>query len=245
VMASDLAAGWEASSGAHLTGREVIGPVQRAAVHRALGDPHRLCLVDELLLSDRTPSELGRSSGLPSNLLTFHLDVLEEAGVVARSVSAADGRRRYVHLRTEVLATLLPRQVVRAEEVLFVCTANSARSQLAAALWGRVTGTAARSAGREPATAVHPLARRVAEDRGLDLGAARPRGYEELMTEPPPDLVVSVCDRAKEAGLPRAASSLHWSVPDPVTGGRDAFEAVFDELTARVTVLAASRSDAA
>jgi ArsR family transcriptional regulator, arsenate/arsenite/antimonite-responsive transcriptional repressor / arsenate reductase (thioredoxin) len=212
---------------------------RRVAIHRALGDPHRLTVVDALQLSDRAPSELAAMTGLGSNLVAFHLGVLETAGVVERVASEGDARRRYVHLRPDVLQALRPHPSVVADDLVFVCTANSARSQLAAALWEERTGGTARSAGRAPATAVHPLAVAMAARHGLDLSGAAPRAYDAL--GPAPDLLVSVCDRAREGGLPYDVPTLHWSVPDPAAGGEATFEAVFAELRARVDVLASSR----
>jgi ArsR family transcriptional regulator, arsenate/arsenite/antimonite-responsive transcriptional repressor / arsenate reductase (thioredoxin) len=216
----------------------------RAAAHHALADVHRLRIVDALQLSDRTPSELAAQLDLGSNLLAFHLDVLEDAGLIDRSRSEGDGRRRYVRLRPDASPLLAPGREdrggwLRADDVLFVCTANSARSQLAAALWERATGLPARSAGAAPAATVHPLAREVAGTHGLELGDRRPQGYDAVTTRP--DLVVSVCDRANEAGLPFDVPRLHWSIPDPVGGGRRAVEAAYEELTTRITWLAAGR----
>jgi ArsR family transcriptional regulator, arsenate/arsenite/antimonite-responsive transcriptional repressor / arsenate reductase (thioredoxin) len=211
---------------------------RRAAVHHALGDVHRLAIVDALRCSDRTPSELATLTVTASNLLAHHLDVLEVAGVITRGPSQGDGRRRYVRLRADVLRQLAqPVGAVEAHDVLFVCTHNAARSQLAAGLWQRRTGRPARSAGHRPADAVHPLAREVAAAHGIDLTAA-PRGYDAI--DPLPDLVVSVCDRAHEAGVPFDVPTLHWSVPDPSAGDRRAFEAAFAELADRIDVLATS-----
>lgn len=207
-------------------------------MHRALGDVHRLAIVDALRLSDHTPSELAVHTGLGSNLVAFHLDVLEQAGLIDRIPSQGDGRRRYVRLHPDVLTALLPAPTLTVRDVLFVCTQNSARSQLAAALWQQRTGQPARSAGAEPATAVHPFAVAVAQTHGIDLSAARPQGYDEV--GPTPDLIVSVCDRAHEAGLPFDVQTVHWSVPDPAEGDHRHFESAFDELAARVEVLAAS-----
>jgi ArsR family transcriptional regulator, arsenate/arsenite/antimonite-responsive transcriptional repressor / arsenate reductase (thioredoxin) len=209
---------------------------RRAAIHHALGEPHRLAIVDALQLSDRAPSELAALVGVGTNLVTFHLDVLEAAGIVERTPSQGDARRRYVRLRRGVLASLAPRPSTPAEDVLFVCTANSARSQLAAALWRAVTGRAAGSAGAAPADRVHPLAVEAARRRGLDLEAARPRRYDEVPADP--GLVVSVCDRAREGGLPFAAPTLHWSIPDPVGGGPEAFDRALAELDERIGHLA-------
>lgn len=217
---------------------------RRAAIHHALGEVHRLTIVDALRLSDRCPSELAELTGLGSNLVAFHLDVLEAAGVIARHPSEGDARRRYVTLLPDVLAALQGVPALRADDVVFVCTRNSARSQLAAALWQRRTGRPARSAGHDPAPAVHRLARQVAQEHGLDLGDAQPQGFDALAGVVP-DLVVSVCDRSREAGIPVAAPTLHWSVPDPVARDRDAFRAAFRLLDDRVAALASARQAAA
>src|SRR5262245_61277213 len=111
------------------------GVVVRARVHAALGEPARLAIVDALALGDASPGEVGRALGLPTNLLAHHLNVLAEAGVIERSRSEGDRRRTYLRLRPQALTTLLPAPVQPAPRVVFVCTHNSARSQLAAALW--------------------------------------------------------------------------------------------------------------
>lgn len=209
-----------------------------ARVHRALGDAGRLAIVEHLWLSDLTPSQLRSVTGFDWNLLAFHLNVLEEAGVVRRRRSDGDGRRRYVALRAGELPTLAPppRPAPERPRALFVCTSNAARSQFAVALWRQATGLPASSAGADPAPAVHPLAVKVAKSHGLDLSGARPRGLGTIGAF---DLVVSVCDRAREGGLPAAPATLHWSVPDPIRGTRNDFEAAFAEITGRVTRLAA------
>lgn len=211
---------------------------RRARVHRALGDAHRLALVEVLWSSDRTPGQLREATGLSWNLLAFHLRVLEDAGVVTRRVSEGDRRRRYVCLFPETLDGLAaagsPRPV---GSVLFVCSGNAARSPFAAHLWRQRAGTSAWSAGTRPAPTVHPLAVEAAAGYGVDLSRVRPRGYDTV-TEPC-DVVISVCDRAGEDTLPHAREALHWSVPDPVAGGdRTAFETAFAELAERVTRLA-------
>ncbi len=210
---------------------------QRALVHAALGEPSRLAIVDELVTSDRTPGELAIRLGLGSNLLAHHLDVLAEAGLVERSRSSGDGRRRYVHLRTDVLAHLGPGPVASARPALFVCTAGSARSQLAAALWRERTGCDATAAGTEPAERVHPKAVAAARRHGLRLSGDRPLALDEVT--PRPTLVVTVCDRAHEELEPDGRRWLHWSVPDPVASGTAAaFDATVAELAARIDRLA-------
>lgn len=207
----------------------------RAARHAALGDAVRLAIVDELALSDRAPVELRRLTGLESNLLAHHLDVLESVGIIERSRSSGDGRRRYVHLRRESLDDLAPGRRIAPTRALFVCTHNSARSQLAAALWRALSGAAADSAGTHPAERVHPGAVAAAKRAGLDLAGATPRSLDAIGALP--DLVVTVCDRAHEELAPDDGW-LHWSVPDPVAGGgRAAFDAALTELRERITAL--------
>jgi protein-tyrosine-phosphatase len=208
---------------------------RRVRIHGALADAARLRVVDELSLGDLTPSELQEMLGLPSNLLAHHLKVLESAGLVARRRSEADRRRTYLRLDPSALDGLLPAQQVPAPRVVFVCTANSARSQLAAALWEQASPVPAASAGTDPAPRVAPGAVRVARRHGLAL-AAEPRALDEVRRDA--DVVVTVCDRAHE-DLPPGTSRMHWSVPDPVPSGTQAaFEAAYADLARRVTHLA-------
>lgn len=204
----------------------------RAARHAALGDPARLAIVDELSLSDRAPIELGRRLGMESNLLAHHLDTLERVGLIERFRSSGDGRRRYVHLRLGALDHLAARRSVTGGPALFVCTANSARSQIAAAMWRDRTGHPAMSAGTHPAPKVNPRAVAAARRRGLDLTGATPRSLDEI--DVLPHMVVTVCDRAHEE-LAVGDDWLHWSVLDPVADGRAAaFDATVDELATRI-----------
>jgi protein-tyrosine-phosphatase len=206
---------------------------RRAAVHAALGDPTRLAIVDELLACDRSPVELRRLIGLESNLLAHHLDVLEGAGLIIRQRSSGDGRRRYVHLDQAAVTALAVTARVAAQPVVFVCTHNSARSQLAAALWSSITSAPADSAGTQPARRVHPGAIDAARRAGLDLSGAAPRELAEV--ELTDHLVITVCDRAHEE-LDPPASWLHWSVPDPViTPTKAAFDGTVTELRQRIT----------
>lgn len=190
-------------------------------------------------MSDLSPGDLRKLTGLDWNLLEFHLDSLECAGLVQRHVSEGDRRRRYVRLGAGALRALHgapPLPNVRVP--LFVCTHNSARSQFAAGLWRTRTGRPAASAGSHPAPAVHPLAVKTAAAYGVDLAHATPRGYQEVTVAP--DVIVSVCDRARESGVPFGGVRLHWSVPDPTKRkqGRAAFEAAFADIAERVSRLA-------
>jgi protein-tyrosine-phosphatase len=210
---------------------------ERAARHAALGDATRLAIVDELVTCDRSPHELQQITGVASNLLAHHLDVLQHVGIISRSRSSGDARRRYVRLRRDALADLVPGQRIAAQPVLFICTQNSARSQIAAALWTRLTAQPAESAGTHPADRVHSGAVAAAGRAGLDLREAVPRRLDQVR---PPELVVTVCDRAHEELTP-GPSWLHWSVPDPVANpSKRAFDATVAELGDRITSLVAA-----
>jgi protein-tyrosine-phosphatase len=204
--------------------------VRRAERHAALADPIRLSIVDDLTRSDRAPSELAARFGLADNLLAHHLSVLERSGLVSRVVSEGDRRRRYVRLVPDACADLGPRPRPAPSRILFVCTHNSARSQLAAALWRRRLGGDAESAGTHPAARVHPGAVAAARRAGLDLSRARPRTMPAVGDR----LVVTVCDRAhEELGAP--TRWWHWSIADPISEPHpDAFDAVIEELDRRI-----------
>ncbi len=207
----------------------------RVAVHAALADASRLRIVDTLLLGDASPSDLAVLLQLPSNLLAHHLRALEAAGLVERRRSEGDGRRSYVHLRPGALEAVHRSPLTSPERVLFVCTANSARSHLAAALWRCASAIPAASAGTHPAAAIDPGAIAVAKRHGLPLPRRRPRRLIDVLL--PDDLVITVCDLAHEELT--VAERRHWSVPDPVRQGRpSAYDAVFAELTERVDQLA-------
>lgn len=211
--------------------------VVRARLHAALGEPARLVIVDQLLLGDASPSEIGRAWGLPSNLLAHHLKLLEQAGVIERVRSEGDHRRIYLRLRITALADLMPAGARRAPRVVFVCTHNSARSQLAAVLWQRRSTVPTASAGTHPAPRVHPLAAVVAREHGLSLSRARTCHLNEVLR--PDDLIVAVCDTAHEHLGTQVRDRLHWAVPDPVRVGTDeAFHHTVHDLTDRIDRLA-------
>ena len=207
---------------------------RRAALHRALGDPLRLAIVDALALSDLTPSEVEARFDVPSNLLAHHLGILEDAALVHRTRSQGDGRRRYLSLDAGALALLGPRDApLRAERIVFVCTRNSARSPLASALWGQLRpDIPTTSAGTHPADAVHPLATEAGRRAGLAI-AHQPQSIEGITRAG--DLVITVCDQAHE----ESPGALHWSIPDPVREARpEAFARTVDQLRDRIEQLA-------
>ena len=168
---------------------------------------------------------------------------MESAGLIARRRSEGDGRRSYVHLRTEqpsvanlITPGVFGHQALR--RVLFVCTHNSARSQLAAAEWKRTSKVPVASAGTHPADTIHRRALDTARRHKLSLAGAGTQPVAHVRTED--DLVVAVCDQAHEelaaTGQPGA---LHWSIPDPVRQDtNNAFESAYDDIRSRVVRLA-------
>lgn len=101
--------------------------------------------------------------------------------------------------------------------VLFLCTHNSARSQMAEGMLSYLAGDRfeVQSAGTE-ATHVRPLAARAMEEIGVDISGQESKTLDRYLGEPF-DYVVTVCDDANEAcpAFPGAKERLHWSLPDP------------------------------
>jgi protein-tyrosine-phosphatase len=214
---------------------EVLTVEERARMHAALGDPARLSIVDRLLFTDASPGELGQALGLPTNLLAHHLKVLQDSGLITRTASEGDRRRTYVHLRVDQLDALRPPRIATPQRVVFVCTRNTARSQLATALWRNRSEIPTASAGTEPANRVHPRAVRIGRKHGLRLADAGTANVADVIRTG--DLVIAVCDNAREH-LP-VPPGLHWSVPDPVPADTDdAFEAAYAAIEARIDRLA-------
>jgi protein-tyrosine-phosphatase/DNA-binding HxlR family transcriptional regulator len=208
---------------------------RRASIHAALADQARLRITDVLAAGDASPSELAAMLAMPSNLLAHHLHVLEEAGIITRHRSGGDRRRTYLQLVPGALDLPATSPSPSARRVLFVCTANSARSHLAAALWRRASTIPAVSAGTHPADAIAPGAIEAAARHQLPLPRRRPRHLRDVHEDG--DLVITVCDMAHEelGGL----TAVHWSVPDPVPAGDpESFDAALANLAERVGRLA-------
>lgn len=217
-----------------MNSERIFSVEERARKHAALADPVRLRMLDMLTYGDLSPTELREEIGVPSNLLAHHLNVLEREGIITRERSEGDKRRSYVRLLPGALMGLGSFAAAGAERVVFVCSANSARSQLAEALWNAVSLVPAQSAGTHPADHVAPGAIATAARHGLDLTGAVPRLVDDLDMDGA--FIITVCDRAHEE---YPAGIVHWSVPDPVRVGTDAaFEAAFDDLRRRVDQLA-------
>ena len=225
--------------------------VRRAALHAALGDPGRLAIVDALLLGEASPTELQQLLGLPSNLLAHHVRTLEKVGLLTRHRSEADRRRTYLALASGAFDTLRPVKVHDAVRVVFICTHNSARSQLAAALWTDTSPIPATSAGTHPAPAVHPGAIAAARRHRVPLTPVPPRHVDDILHpaddghDRSADLVITVCDAAHEELAAQTALTasgsdrLHWSIPDPARTANDAaFDRVVTDLTDRISRVA-------
>jgi ArsR family transcriptional regulator, arsenate/arsenite/antimonite-responsive transcriptional repressor / arsenate reductase (thioredoxin) len=220
--------------------------------------PLRWQLLCELGRSDLRVGELCGRAGQPQSLVSYHLRQLRDGGLVAARRSLADGRDTYYVLDLDRCAELLesagtalhpalgvsaPRGgAERTVDVLFLCTGNSARSQMAEALAGRLSGGAVRavSAGSKPKP-VHPGAVRVMHERGLDLSGARAKHLSEF-ADRRFDYVITLCDRVREVcpEFPGGPRAIHWSVPEP---GEDGFERTAAELERRISFWLATIND--
>ena len=215
----------------------VLGDVNaRARAYAALGDPSRLAIIDLLAHADLASGELAAQLELPANLVAPPLGVLGQGGLVTRHPSEGDGRRSYVQ-RTPACDRLLgATPLPRPARVAFVCSQNSARSQLAESYWRSISDIPAVSAGTRPARRVHPGAVSVARRHGLDLTHATPTLAPDVLTGD--ELLIAVCDRAYEDV---DGPLLHWSIPDPaVKEDPHAFDAAYDDITQRIDRLASS-----
>jgi thioredoxin type arsenate reductase len=128
-------------------------------------------------------------------------------------------------------------------KVLFLCTGNQARSQMAEALLAARAGPdfEVTSAGSAPKPAIHPLAVRVIAERGIDISGAKSKDVA-LFTRVPFDYVITLCDNARDVcpNFPGGVEKKHWSIPDPAAAvGTDeeileAFRAASDDIERRI-----------
>jgi ArsR family transcriptional regulator len=229
-----------------------------SSILKLLADDTRWQLILELRRSDLQAGELGALLKLPQNLVSYHLGMLRQAGLVQAHRSDADARAVYYRLDLAALgagyahigaAMQLPNSrnpaTQPAATVFFLCTQNSARSQMAEG-WlrhlssGRIS---VRSAGIAPQV-LHPLALQVMAEAGVDIGYQQAKGLDAL-ADVVPNVVVTVCDFAREEcpEWSHSTKQLHWSIPDPVRmhGNPEAqaqtFRAVRDDLRQRVEAL--------
>jgi protein-tyrosine-phosphatase len=228
---------------------------------RLAGHPLRWRLLGELARSDRQVQELAALLCQPQNLVSYHLGQLRRGGLVTARRSSADGRDTYYSVDLvrcgQLLAAtgealhsalrLTPPAVPAAPSgraaarVLFLCTGNSSRSQMAEALLRRLAGDAVRvsSAGSHP-KAVHPDAVAAMAELGIDLTGARAKHLDEFVGQRF-DYVITLCDRVREVcpDFPGQPEPVHWSIPDPAREreGYPAFQRTAAELAGRVRLL--------
>ena len=226
------------------------------AVLRLLAHDVRWAIVRELAQSDRGVSELVSRTGQAPSLVSYHLAQLRGQGLVSARRSAADARDSYYMLdlgatgeamgamaraiHPGLLAQPAPAGAPR--RVLFICTGNSSRSQMAEA-WLRHLGgpgMEALSAGTVPSS-LHPLAVEAMRERGIDISGQRAKHVDGFRGQDF-DRVVTLCDRAREAcpELPGARTTTHWSIPNPAEAhppDLDAYRATAKEVGTRVGYL--------
>jgi protein-tyrosine-phosphatase/DNA-binding transcriptional ArsR family regulator len=232
---------------------------------RLAGHPLRWRLLSELAHSDRRVGELCDLAGHRQSLVSYHLRQLRDGGLVSLRRSAADGRDTYyvldlarcgellasagVALHPALAPTTPPPTRGKAgstlARVLFLCTGNSARSQMAETLCERLSDGAvsAASAGSHPKP-LHPNAVRVMRDRGIDISGRRSKHLSEF-ADRRFDYVISLCDRVREVcpDFSGAPELIHWSIPDPAREpGSDeetlpAFQRTAAELETRIGFL--------
>ena len=234
-------------------------------VLQLVGDPQRWQLLSLLGESDWRVGDLAGKVGRAQSLVSYHLGELRSAGLVAARRSSADGRDTYYRLDLarygELLGSaasalhpavrLVPAPVTtrawpRKPRVLFLCTGNSARSQIAEALLEERSDHAivAKSAGSHPKP-LHPNAVRVMAERGIDI-AGRPTKHVDRFARSRFDRVITLCDKVKEIcpEFPGTPVTAHWSMADPAAGGDPddtypAFVRTADEIDVRVGLLIA------
>jgi protein-tyrosine-phosphatase/DNA-binding transcriptional ArsR family regulator len=224
---------------------------------RLAAHPVRWRLLTALAGGDYRVRELVTLVDEPQNLVSYHLRLLRDGGLITATRSSFDGRDSYYHLDLDRCAEALadtgaalhpalrrepappvdPRRLPRAG-VLFVCTGNSARSPIAEALLRRRTGgrVEAASAGTRPKPRLHPDAVRVLHDGyGVDVSGQRPRHLDTL-TGRRFDYVITLCDKAREVlpEFPDRPRRVHWSIPDPDRAGYPAFRHAAADIDTRV-----------
>jgi ArsR family transcriptional regulator, arsenate/arsenite/antimonite-responsive transcriptional repressor / arsenate reductase (thioredoxin) len=249
----------------------VVAPVEVSPQRflHLIADPRRWRLVSELARSDRRVRELTELVGEPQNLVSYHLRELSDAGLVSSRRSSFDGRDMYYRANLDRCRELLcaagsalqpglrlavvpptARRAGPAPRVLFLCTGNSARSQMAEALLEHLSDHTvwARSAGSHPKT-VHANAVRVMAERGIDISGQTTKHLRRF-ARTRFDHVVTLCDRVREVcpEFPGQPESAHWSIPDPAAEGDTddatypAFERTAHELETRIGHLIAGLS---
>jgi arsenate reductase len=195
------------------------------------GQMARLCLEQGEVDRDLAPLIADQRAAIArqrDDLDRLDGELIDLEGTIA-AAGRARGRRR-------------PRMSENPIRVLFVCTGNSARSQIAEAVLGRIGGAdfAVYSAGTEP-KGVNPYTVQVLDNAGIDWSAARSKSVEEFAGQSF-DYVITVCDRARQSCpvFPGTNNTLHWGLEDPseVEGSEaaklGAFQKTYMELNQRI-----------
>lgn len=238
-------------------GTTTTAPVTVPTFLRLGGHPVRWQLLSELARSDRQVRELTATIGEVQSLTSYHLKQLRDGGLVTVRRSSADGRDAYYSLDLAACRDLFAaaaralhpglatpptnrrRARRRPARVLFLCTGNSSRSQIAEALLQGLGGSRVDvvSAGSHPKP-IHPYAVRVMRKRGVDLGDRRSKHLDEF-TGQRFDHVISLCDRVREVcpDFPGAPTVAHWSIADPADEGYPAFVRTAQDLETRIRFL--------
>jgi ArsR family transcriptional regulator, arsenate/arsenite/antimonite-responsive transcriptional repressor / arsenate reductase (thioredoxin) len=232
---------------------------------RLVGHPIRWRLLKELSHSDHAVRELTVLLGEKQSLISYHLAELRDGELVRSHRSSADARDSYysidlVGCRELLQASgtalhpglrLVPGAAAersrraRRPKVLFLCTGNGTRSQIAEALLESLSGGSVdvESAGSNPKP-VHPNAVRVLAERGIDIRDRSSKHLDRFVRRRF-DHVITLCDRVREVcpDFPGAPDAVHWSIPDPgLEGDSDAatypaFVRTADELETRIGFL--------
>ena len=209
--------------------------LQPPEVLRILAHPLRWQLVTALSSSDLRVQELVDRLQLPYNLVSYHLKMLRESDLVSLRKSDADGRDLYYHLDLEKLkadfqaagvaihpgwtwkATLPSLSGQSPLRVIFLCTYNSVRSQMAEGLLRHLGGNEylVASAGSQPRS-VHPDAIAIMSRLGIDISHQHAKHLDEISGHKF-DVAITVCDRVREECMNYdfCKSNIHWSIADP------------------------------
>lgn len=202
-------------------------------------------IVEKLQQTDQRVQELVEALSQPMNLVSYHLKLLREGGLVYSHRSEADGRDIYyalnwVELTTfyekmgKSLAILPPQetsQIVKPVRLLFLCTGNSARSQMAEALMRNmhIDGLVCMSAGNNP-QGIHPYTLQILEQYSIETAPLASTHIDSLIDQPF-DFVITLCDRMREEcpTILGASRLIHWSIPDPAQTPEENWPQAFEE----------------
>jgi len=224
-----------------VVGDSALPDLSPPAFLQLAGNAVRWRLLTELARSDLRVGELTTRIGQPQNAVSYHLGRLRAGGLVSVRRSSADQRDSYYHVELTRCGDLLAatgvalhpglathrapagrRRRAARIRVLFLCTGNSARSQIAEALLTDAAGDSvdAVSAGSHP-KALHPNTVRVMREYGVDITGRRVKHLDEFSRRRF-DYVITLCDKVREScpEFGDHARWIHWSTPDPAAAGR-------------------------